>query len=358
MKKIFKLKGLFLLGAISLLSFKPEKPLRKKLEEIAREYVSRPENFGIAVGIIYNDEEYKICLSNHQSGKEIDTTSIFEIGSITKVFTSLILADEASKGNLKLTDNISPYLPVSPKDQSLSSINFLHLATHSSGLPRLANNFWSTVKDPSNPYISYSQSDLINFLANCQLERSVGQIYEYSNLGAGLLGYTLALKNKTTYENLVQDRVCKAFNMNSTSLSVDYSRVAAPHAKGRIVKNWDFPDCIAAQGGLKSNVSDMTRFVKYCLYPEKSPLKNAILLSEQVHFTDPEKQIKVGLGWHIGSFSKETYLEHNGGTGGYRSYIGLIPSQKIGVVVLSNSENPVDETGIKILRALMGSENR
>ncbi|MGC1520781.1 MAG: serine hydrolase, partial [Steroidobacteraceae bacterium] len=140
--------------------------------------------------------------------RPLDGDTVFEIGSITKVFTSLLLADMVQRGEVKLDDPIAKYLPASAKvpERNGHSITLVDLATHTSALPRMPANF--RPKDPANPYADYTDEQLYAFLSSYELIRDVGAKYEYSNLGFGLLGQGLAHRAGTDYETLVETRIC------------------------------------------------------------------------------------------------------------------------------------------------------
>ncbi|MDQ3190013.1 MAG: serine hydrolase [Bacteroidota bacterium] len=334
-----------------------DKELEAKIKILATKYLSNPENAGISIGIVSENNELNFShgIKNKLTSELVDSNSIFEIGSITKIFTSLILAQEVIQGKLDLQEKISHCFPGKLISNECSEINLLQLATHSSGLPRLADNFWPAVQDRKNPYESYSEHYLLEYLTTAKPYNKIGTRYNYSNVGAGLLGYVLCQKNKSSYEKLVHELVCSPFGMNNTNVllkSTQLNDLALGHSKGKVVKNWDFQDATAGQGALRSNIVDMNKFVKHNLDPKKSALFEAINFTQQLHFKDSSSGMKMGLGWHIGSFYNEKYLEHTGGTGGYRSFIGICPESKIGVVILSNSDNDVSALGIEILKEL------
>src|SRR5208283_4407870 len=120
--------------------------------------------------------------------RALDGDTVFEIGSITKVFTALLLADMAQRGEVALTDPVSKYLPKGVKmpGRNGHAIMLQDLATHTSGLPRLPSNM--KPKDFMNPYADYTPELLYQFLSSYELPRDPGSKWEYSNLGAGLLG--------------------------------------------------------------------------------------------------------------------------------------------------------------------------
>lgn len=355
-----KVQALALLSAVTFLSLAPAATMKTKVKDIAYSYLGNSENAGLAVGIISGGEEMTMCFgsANKAKGIGIDTNSVFEIGSITKVFTGIMLADEVVKQRMSLDDKLYSYLP--SKSEAARQVSLVQLSTHSSGAPRLADNFWETCKDSKNPYACYGDKELGSYLDHMKLYSTPGTHYSYSNVGAGILGNILCRKNETSYESLVKQRVCEPLGMNNTTItfsSFHKKHLATGYSKGKPVQNWDFLDATAGQGALRSTLADMMKFMRYNLKPD-GELKPAAELASQVHFTDRESGQMMGLGWHIGWFDGYKYLEHTGGTGGYRSFIGLIPGTNTGVVVMSNSDNDVTKAGIQILKLAAEHEKK
>ena len=282
----------------------------------------------------------------------VDVDDVFEIGSITKVFTASILADMAARGEMRLDDPVANYLPRAVRMPVRGRpITLLDLATQSSGLPRMPDNF--SPRDSSNPYADYSVQQLYEFLSRYKLPRDPGAAYEYSNLGMGLLGHALALKAGTSYEQLVTRRILRPLGMKETSITLTKgldARLAPGHdGEGKVVPNWDLPT-LAGAGAQRSTATDLITFLVANLDSTATPL------SPTLHRTHGERQatndpnLKIGLAWHILSRPAGKIVWHNGGTGGYRSFIGFDPARRIGVVVLCNDGNEnVDDIGFHLL---------
>lgn len=177
--------------------------------------------------------------------KDSDENTVFEIGSITKVFTGTLLAEAVSRGEVQLTDPISKYLPkiVKSSKRNGREITLLDLATQSSALPGLPTNF--VPKDAGNPYADYTVAQMYDFLSNYQLTRDIGARYEYSNFGMGLLGHILSLRAGKSYEQLVRARILKPLKMNDTTITLSprlKSRMAQGFDQnGDAVSGWDIP---------------------------------------------------------------------------------------------------------------------
>jgi len=270
------------------------------------------------------------------------------------VFTALLLANMAERGEVALRDPVVKYLPPGTKmpERNGRSITPVDLATHTSGLPRLPTNM--SPKDPNNPYADYSVKQLYEFLSTYQLSRDIGSQYEYSNLGGGLLGHALALRAGMSYEDLVESRICAPLGMNSTRITL------TPEMKGRLagghnaaletVENWDLPT-LAGAGALRSTANDLLTFVAANLGYTKSPLASAMAAMLKERRPTGQPGLEVALGWHIFTTGGKEIIWHNGGTGGYRSFMGLDPKARVGVVVLSNAETAagVDDIGRHLL---------
>ena len=283
---------------------------------------------------------------------DVDGNTVFEIGSITKVFTAILLADLAGEGALELETPVQRLLgpDVTVPTRNDAEITLLHLTTHSSGLPRMPNNFRPA--DAGNPYADYTVAQLHEFLASHELQRDIGAEVEYSNLGTGLLGHALAVSQETDYESLVSERLLEPLGMSDTSIALSPSqreRLAIGHSvQLRPVANWDLPT-LAGAGALRSTVNDMLTFAEANLGLGESPLREEMAETHQSRRDFSAPGMRIGLGWVIrGGHGRELHW-HNGGTGGNRSFLGFDLESRTGVVVLSNSGDSVDDLGFHLL---------
>ncbi len=283
----------------------------------------------------------------------VDVDDVFEIGSITKVFTASILADMVARGEVRLDDPVAKYLPSSAHIPSRNGrqITLLDLATQSSGLPRMPSNF--TPRDSTNPYADYTVQQMYAFLSGYQLTRDIGDTYEYSNLGVGLLGHALALKARTSYEQLVTRRFLTPLGMTETAITLTpamRARLAPGHdGEGHVVPNWDLPT-LAGAGALRSTAGDLLTFLVANLDSAATPLSRTLVQTHVERQATGDPNLKIGLAWHILTRPVGKIVWHNGGTGGYRSFIGFDPARCIGVVVLCNNGNEnVDDIGFHLL---------
>ncbi|MFY9727788.1 MAG: serine hydrolase [Bryobacteraceae bacterium] len=288
--------------------------------------------------------------------RPLNGDTVFEIGSITKVFTALLLADMAQHGEVKLDDPISKYLPegVKAPQRDGKEITLAELATHTSGLPRLPNNM--SPKDFANPYADYSAEKLYAFLSSYQLPRDPGEKWEYSNLATGLLGQLLALRAGRDYETLVATRIAAPLGMASTRITLTpemKARMAAGYnASLEPAKNWDF-EALAGAGALRSTANDLITFLGAVLGYKKTPLEPAMAAMLEVHLPTTMPNLQQALGWHILQRKDRDLFWKDGGTYGFGSFIGFDPKTKVGVVVLANSfslaSGGVDDIGMHLL---------
>ena len=292
---------------------------------------TRQQGVGIVVGVIEPNGRRIVAYgqSDRDEKKPVNGDTVFEIGSVTKVFTALLLADSVQRGELALTDPVAKFLPAGTKvpERGDRKITLQDLATHTSALPRLPSNLMP--KDSANPYADYTVTQLYDFLAHYELPRDIGAEYEYSNLGAGLLGHAMALRAGMDHETLVRTRILGPLGMKSTAITLSdgmKKRLATGHdAQRERASNWDLPT-LAGAGALRSTASDLLNFLAASLRATPSPLAPAFASMLTVRRPTPMPGVEVALGWHIASgAAAREIIWHNGGTGGYRSFIGFDP---------------------------------
>jgi len=336
--------------------------LTTKIDEIIQPLIDSGERVGIVVGIVSKEgiQTFNYGETVLDSGNQPDGETIFEIGSVTKTFTTLLLAIMVEDGEIDLEDLVENFLPCPMPGFDDIKITLLDLATHTSGLPRLPTNF--DPEDPMNPYADYTEDLLFEFLSGYSLPRAPGESYEYSNLGVGLLGHALELEKDDNYENLVLSQICTPLSMDDTRIQLipeQEQRVAQGYMyyEGNIypVSNWDF-DVLAPCGALRSSVNDMLQYLSANLGLIETDLLPAIEATHIVYHETGIPGVNIGLGWHTYDFEGAEIIWHNGATYGYYSYVGFIKAEGIGVVILSNTyvpeSNSIDSAGLQIFRIL------
>jgi len=294
-----------------------------------------PNQTQVAIGIINQDTVIFYGVQRNASAvSNIDNAkSIFEIGSISKVFTATLLSSFVIDKKIKLNEPINDHLNLSLNNKE--SITFQELSNHTSGLPRLPSNLNLATVDPTNPYKNYNEKDLVEYITeSVEISRTATKKYEYSNLGAGLLGYTLSRIEGISFDSLLTEKIFSKYNMpNSTTKHSNIKEPLIPglDAEGKEVSNWEF-SVLAGAGGILSNVTDLSKF----MVAQFDKSNKALYLSRQKTF-DISDNMGIGLGWHlIKSKNGNTWNWHNGGTGGYSSSMTVDIQNKTGVIVLSN----------------------
>jgi CubicO group peptidase (beta-lactamase class C family) len=314
------------------------------------------QNVGIVVGIVDGNGRRFVSYGSFsvKDPRPVGNDTVFEIGSTTKVFTSTILADMVQRGEVSLDDPVAKYLPTDVKmpQRGGKQITLIDLATHTSGLPRMPSNF--APKDIQNPYADYTVANLFQFLSTYELKRDIGSQFEYSNMGVGLLGQALGRRTGMDYEALVRARVTGPLKMENTRIALSpemRSRLAPGHNEARQpTANWDLPT-FAGAGALRSDARDMLTFIAANLGYVESPLGPAMAAMTKVRRPGNGPQSDIALGWIAAKREGRVIYWHNGGTGGYRSFIGFDPKSRVGVVALSNmaTRTGVDDIGLHLL---------
>ena len=338
-------------------------------DNLAHRIDRQRDGVGIVVGVIDRDGRRVVAHGRYKRGsrRQVDGDTLFEIGSNTKVFTSLLLSEMARRGEVKLDDPVAKHLPdsVTMPERGGRSITLVDLATHTSGLPRMPSNF--APKDRRNPYADYTVEQLYAFLSGHALTRDIGAQYDYSNVGVGLLGHALALRCGTTYEDLVRDRITAPLGIRDTAITLSpdlKKRLAHGHDEdGRPVPNWDLREATAGAGALRSTANDLLTFLAAVLGYQDSSLKPAMAaqlafpmrVAEEAERHPQQRQedrTSIGLGWHAIQTERGQVVMHGGGTGGYLTFMGLNLARGWGAVVLTNMfRTPAAVVGVPILTA-------
>jgi len=317
--------------------------------EIRRILVDRidvqKQGVGIVVGIIEPHGRRVVAYGSFdkKDKRPVDGDTLFEIGSITKVFTALLAADMAQRGEVKLDDPIAKYLPPVAKipQRNGKQITLIDLATHTSGLPRMPENF--RPEDPNNPYVDYSTEALYSFLSSYELKRDIGSKYVYSNLGFGLLGLGLAHRAGMDYEKLVLTRICDPLGMKSTRITLSESlrqRFPPGHSADLVtVPSWEITT-LAGAGALRSSANDLLVFLAAMMGYTDNPLAAAQKTTLSIKRPTGGPFMDTGLGWDIDTRGGNEIISKGGATAGFNTFIGYSPKTRVGVVVLANASTP------------------
>ena len=321
------------------------------LKETIREKVDNGTHESLFVGIIDHDGTEQYYYGNiAKDEKPIDEDTLFEIGSVSKVFTSLILADMVIHDEVRLDDSIDKFLPENINTPSFNGekITLLDLSTHTSGLPVMPNY-------PPNPDLDkkyeYNKDGIYEYLSDFVIHREIGSQFEYSNTGGSLLGHILSLHEEKSFEATLKERVLDKLGMSSTCINQCNDlrdRFAKPHSLGEQVDEVNLPDELAGAGAIRSSGKDMLAFLSYAMDLEHSELQPAFALTQTANHKIDEIQ-SIGLGWLMIDNGERNILFHNGSTKGFASFVGFDSDTNRGVVVLTNSQVIVNDIGLDIL---------
>jgi len=332
-------------------------------------------NAAIAIGLIdpNGTQIYGHGKMSNTSNATVDENTIFAIGSITKVFTTTLLADMVNKGLVNLDDPIEKYLPsnVTVPQYNGHKITIEDLATHTSGLPEFPDNFCPSFdpaktevvdsiqfrKDLFNCTKNYTFDQFYQGLSNTTIPREPGSKVEYSTFGIGLLGHILTLKsNMSSFDKLLDHNILDVLGMNDTSFVLSdsqKSRLAVGHFNGQELPTWNMSSPLAPGGALHSTASDMLKFLSANVGLIKTKLDDAMQESHLIrHYTgqilpnnlqasdkNDNIGVYVGLGWFITTNFGHEVIWHNGATvGGYNAYMAFNPATERGIVILCNTD--------------------
>ncbi|MCW5754574.1 MAG: serine hydrolase [Phycisphaeraceae bacterium] len=282
-----------------------------------------------------------------------DEHTVYEIGSISKVLTGVLLAEAVRRGEVTFDTPVADLLPagIAPPGTDDDPILLRHLVTHTSGLPRMPGNLIPV--DLEAPYSDYTADRLFAFLDGRFTASAPGNRYEYSNLGSGLLGQLLARKAELPYEQLLHERLCAPLGLQDTRCCTEDSstRLAPPTAHGRVTRPWANMAALSPAGAVRSTPADMLRFAVCQFNPPGSPLAETLAVAREPLHQNGAMQI--ACGWHIARDGSLWW--HNGQTGGYASYLGVVPEEHVAVVVLTNgSAGEVTTVGMQLVDLMLG----
>ncbi len=340
--------------------------------EVEKLLAARRSRVGLVVGVVRGGESDLLLTGTLglSSGERPRAETLYPIGSITKAFTGILLADMSARGEVDLADPVRRYLPpgVAPRSWKGREINLLDLATHASGLPRMPPYMAPTAKTLltwrllRDRYRGHTVDELFERLGTIPLSARPGESFVYSNLGLGLLGHALERAAGRNYEALIRDRIALPLGMSGTRVELPED-LAARLAPGFFdVRHLgafgvEFPAprwqsrVLHGAGALVSSGEDLLRFLEANLRPPATPLGEAIRLSHRPRRARDGGGGGIGLGWHLTSISEEAgeLVWHSGATSGYTSFLGFLPGRGAGLFVLNNTAEPVDEMARAIL---------
>jgi CubicO group peptidase (beta-lactamase class C family) len=270
------------------------------------------------------------------NGGALDGDTVFDIGSLTKLFTALALADMVVRGQMAMDDPLGHYLPAAVPDFDGKPITLRDVATYSPGLPG-----WPADMPPlGKSFPDYPVERLYRALSATKLDAAPGTHYVYSNFGYGLLGLALARRAATDFETLIVSRICKPLGMDSTriKLAPDMQARVSPGHNRKLAKvtSWDMQDAFAGAGAFRSTANDLLKFLTAAMALKPSPLTAAFVEMMRTMRPSDEADTKAAAGWFISSGHGDRLVWKDGGVLGYSSFLGYSAVTRNGIVLLAN----------------------
>ncbi|MGI5473115.1 serine hydrolase domain-containing protein [Streptomyces sp. CA-132043] len=310
-----------------------------------------PDAGAVTVGIHRAGQQAFVATgtTTHHGDHPAAADTRFEVGSLTKMFTALLLAEQKARGEVAFQDAAAHYLPAGTHlPAGGTAITLLHLATHTSGLPRLPPGLLRTALPRllSNPYADFTRADLLDALARTRLRSRPGTRVRYSNFGVGLLGHAMcAAAGGLPYEELLAARILGPLALHHTNCTPGPTPRAAAtgYWRGRPRPPFDIPGLPAA-GAARSSARDLLTLTRALLLSHgdavpattPAPLRTAL-----ADVTRPRLTLPNGTGlallWNTRTRPDGSLLyHHSGGTRGCTAFAGFSPAHDTALVALAN----------------------
>ncbi|KIO76105.1 hypothetical protein TH53_16815 [Pedobacter lusitanus] len=338
---------------LTILSDNPgQTELHHFIAQLAIEYLKDPDSRGLSIAVINGTRTETFFYGETQGGNLSlsDSRSLYEIGSISKTFTAVMLSHAVNEGKIKLKDDIRKYLPGEYPDLHFENtpIKIIDLCNHTSGLPGLPEDFEDYPGyDEDNPYRNYTREMIFTYLRNFETDELPGLRAEYSNLGFALLGIILENVYQLPLETLIRKIITAPLKMQDTTYDVPEKKkilltMGYNQEESKDAGYWDM-GAFKSAGGLKSNINDMILYLRANMQDYNQDFS----LSHQE--TDLQPGFGRGLAWIVQFLNEDVVIWHNGGTAGFRSFCSFVKEKQTGIIVLSNSGKDVDELAMEIL---------
>ncbi|WP_349780725.1 serine hydrolase domain-containing protein [Xanthomonas sp. WHRI 7065] len=321
---------------------------------LRRRVAEEKQGTGAVLGVVRAGELKTFHYGTVGLGKlqQPNDRSVFQIASLTKIFTALLLADCVQRGEVNLADPLSMYIAVPPATFDGNEITLLDLATHTSGLP--LRPFSRTGLSQDNPYAGYTESDLCADLGRVRLTRLPGSSFEYSNFDYALLGYALSQRLGKTYADLLRARILEPLRMDETTLapSTEMQRreIGGYDADFHSAQPWEF-GALAPAGGLFSTVKDLSKFMTLWTNKESGPLSRAASMMLTVDRPGDNTDTRMGIGWRKVHPDGQSIAWSNGNGGGVRSFMGFNADTRVAAIAFINKTSSfgVDDIALGML---------
>jgi CubicO group peptidase (beta-lactamase class C family) len=332
---------------------KDKKNLADTINKQANKFIDEGNSYGLVIGVFKNGKTYIQGYGTIENGQHIkpDGSTVFELASTSKLFTTSTLQLLIDDGELNLDDKIQNLLVDKVKlPASAQHTTLQHLATHLSGFPNLPNSFIAKMTDETNPYKDLVDADIYDYLKSCEGKKSEGT-FEYSNFGMGLLGHLLEIKTGQHYEQLVKNRLLNPLQMTNTIVTIDSLN------KQKIIQGYDeqgskapiwTDHVLSGAGSFLSNAEDMIQFIKANLNENESIISKSLLKTHMQQLNGA-----TGLGWILPDkydklVGNQNMVWHNGMAGGYGSFIAIDKTNNYGIIILSNKAIDLTKFAMKL----------
>jgi CubicO group peptidase (beta-lactamase class C family) len=288
--------------------------------------------------------------ATREGGRPVDGDTVFQVGSVTKVFTSLLLAEMAGRGEVRLDDPIALYLPAGIETPRARNITLLHLSRHTAGFMSFADEFGTA--DLDEPMAAQSNETLFAFLDKHPMRSTAGAHHTYSSYGVALLGELLARRAGADFESAVRTRIFEPLGMVRSGFALT-PELRAAHATGHTSRGnprrFVEASGMLGSGALRSTANDLVRFVQAHLGLRATTLGDALRATQQTRADRQRPDLPMGLGWFYADYPGTRVVWHGGSAPGFRAYVGMDLQRKRGVIVLANSDNDVANLGMHLV---------
>jgi D-alanyl-D-alanine-carboxypeptidase/D-alanyl-D-alanine-endopeptidase len=346
--------------------------LEQRLRQRVEKFIDENHVIGMTVAAVADGEEtlFGVGRRDLQSQSPPDGETIYEIGSISKTFTGILLAHEIENGRAGLDDPVNDHLPrgITLPQFGDASIKLRHLTTHSSGFPRRADNFTDMGSFIDfvfgwDPYWDYTEDEFWEAVNEVELRSKPGERVKYSNFGTALLGTLMARHRHDSYESMVRSTICDPLGLSDTCVQLSENQRARLACGYRSVANigpitlalgsqpWQVPDYLAGEGGMHSSCNDMLKYLKCNMGLMDHAVADSMSHSHK-KLRDWFNDYSLGMNWILEGRNGHDIIWHNGRTSGFRCFIGFTNNRRFGVVILANSQADVDALGKNILDSM------
>lgn len=320
-------------------------PVDKALQALLTERLKH-EGVALAAARMLPDGRLNVAAASRPGTPAISADRhAFEIGSITKVFTGLLLAEAAVRGELRLDDAVEAQLGFPLRDSAGQPLRYVDLATHRSGLSRLAPNMKAA--NEADPYADYREAQMLEALRGYQGTRRRDEAFEYSNYATGVLAWLLGQRAGQPLTQLLQQRIYTPLGLGQPA---ELPRVLGHNAQGAPVPAWNFTEPTAGAGAIVMSAAQLARFGQAALGQFEHPLRQAFALALQEQSPlGPQPGLQMGLGWMLAERGNRRLATHDGATFGFTSSLWLNLSDKRGGLVLSNAAVGVTDIAMHLM---------